>query len=284
MKNTLAPSIIILALLRPLARYCIARGIRIQELEQEVKRAFVEAGQEAIKEVQGEVSVSKISVMTGIHRVEIGRLLSGEPRTGEKHDVLNRIIGLWSNNPKYLNSSGMPRPLTFQGHGSEFADLVASISKEVSPYPILFELERIGAIRYNEEIVELQVQEYTPQGDIEHGAKILSDDLNDLLHAVEVNLTGQDEIPSLHLRTSYDNINPAALETIRRWVLERGTAFQRDIRNYLSAFDRDINPEAPKSDERAKVTVSSFSVSSVIEPPKIVKPKKRGRKPCVPRS
>jgi hypothetical protein len=31
---------------------------------------------------------------------------------------------------------------------SEFAELVAEVSKEVTHYPILFELERIGAIEY----------------------------------------------------------------------------------------------------------------------------------------
>lgn len=283
MKDILTPSIVISALLRTLARFCIARGVRIQEIEQEVKKAFVEAGHEAIKEAQGVFSVSKISVMTGIHRVEVTRLLSGEPRSKGKHDVLNRVIGLWSHHRGYRTCSGAPRPLTHQGHGSEFAQLVASISKEVSPYPILFELERIGAIRYSGELVELQVEEYTPSADVEHGAQVLSDDLNDLLHTVEANLTAREETPSLHLRTSFDNIHPRELPAIKQWVLKRGSAFQREVRDYLSVFDRDINPAAPQSDERAKVTVSVFSLSTPIEPPKTVKPKKRGRRPCAPR-
>lgn len=284
MVKVIAPSQIISALLRPLARFCIARGVRIQEIELEVKKAFVEAGQEAIQRVQGEVSVSKISVMTGIHRVEIGRLLSGEARGEEKHDVLNRIIGLWLHNPSYRGPFEAPRPLTFQGQGSEFANLVASISKEVSPYPILFELERIGAIRYNGEVVELQVQEYAPVGDVEHGVQVLSNDIEDLMSTVEANLIAANAPSLLHLRTSYDNIPPEALPTIRRWVLERGAAFQREVREYLSSFDRDINPEAPLGDEKAKVTVSAFSYSSEVEAPKILKPKKRGRKPCAPRT
>lgn len=284
MKNPLAPTVIISATLRPLARFCIARGVRIQEIEQAVRGAFVEASQKAIQQAQGEISVSKISVMTGIHRVEVARLLSGEPRGGERHDVLNRVIGLWSRGQAYRAESGAPRALTHQGLGSEFAELVATISKEVSPYPILFELERIGAISYDGDRVELRVQEYTPHGDVEHGAQVLSDDLDDLIQTVDANLGAREDPPSLHLRTFFDNINPTSLPTIRRWVLERGAAFQREIREYLAEHDRDLNAAAPQSVDRAKVSVSVFSHSSVVEEPRVVKPKKRGRKPCAPRS
>jgi hypothetical protein len=288
MEKTLQPNLMIASLLRPLARLCVRHGVRIQELEELVRRSLVEAAQTTIEEAGGEVSVSKISVTTGIHRVEVARVLSGETRPRGKHDVLNRVIGLWSQRKSLSSEDGSPRPLTFEGTSSEFAELVASISKEVTHYPILFELERIGAIEYEGQKVRLKAREYIPQGDVEHGLEVLSQDIEDLVATVEGNLTSQSDAPDLHLRTVYDNIDPQKLPEIRRHILTRGIEFHKEVRQYLSVLDRDVTPE-PSTDTpvdstpRARVVVGAFSQGHEIQEAKEIRPKKRGRKPCKPR-
>jgi hypothetical protein len=284
MPKSLRPAMIITSLLRPLMRFCLKRGVRIQELEELVRGTLVEEARAVIEDAQGEASVSKISVTTGIHRVEVARLLSGERRPKEKHDVLNRVIGLWSQKKSLHLADGSPKPLTFEGAASEFAALVASISKEVTHYPILFELERLEAIEYDGNKVRLKVLEYIPSGDVEHGLSVLSDDVEDLVRTVEGNLTTSAHDPDLHLRTAYDNIAVDKLPEVRRFILERGAAFQKEMRSYLSALDRDVTPEAPGSSSRAKVVVGAFSQACALEEPKELKPKKRGRKPCAPRT
>jgi len=278
MQKKLQPSAVLGALMAPVVRFCLKRGIRIRELDEAIRKTLVDEARSAIEDAAGQVSVSKISVVTGIHRVEVGRLLAGERRPRGKHDVLNRIIGLWTQRSSYRDAIGLPQPLSFQGLNSEFAELVSRVSKEVSHYPILFELERTGAIDFDGEMVKLKVVEYTPQGDAEHGLQILSDDITELLQTVEGNLTDHIEAPDLHLRTSYDNIPPEHLEDIRTWVLSKGAQFQAEVREYLSKFDRDINPTVTPGVERAKVTVSVFSLGRALEHVKQLKPRKRGRK------
>ena len=266
---------IIKSVLRPLVRLCLQRGVRVQELEELVRQVLVEEAQRAYERHDG---------LGLIHRSEVARLLSGEPRPKEKHDVLNRVVGLWSERRSLCSADGSPRPLTFEGVSSEFAKLVASVSKEVTHYPILFELERIGAIEYLGDRVILKVREYIPAGDVEHGLAVLSADIEDLALAVEGNLGEHSKEPNLHLRTAYDNIAPSKLPEVRRYILERGAAFQKEMRRYLSELDRDVTPELPASTERAKVVVGIFSHGHQIEEIKELKPKKRGRKPCRPRS
>jgi hypothetical protein len=278
MGKQLQPSVFLAALLRPIIRFCLRQGLRIKELEECVRKALVEEARTTIEDAGGEVSVSKISVITGIHRVEVSRLLAGEQRPRGKHDVLTRVIGLWSQSAAYRDKSGAPRLLTFQGLESEFAALVARVSREVSHYPLLFELERIGAIEYKNDLVKLTVVEYTPSGDAEHGLEILGEEIGSLIETVRGNLTDRSERPDLHLRTSYDNIPPEHLEEIRAWVLQRGAAFQTDMRDYLSAFDRDINPEVVAEGGRAKVSVSISSLGRSLDQVKQLKPKRRGRK------
>lgn len=275
----LQPSTILQAVLRPLVRFCLKRGVRLHQISELLRETLVQEAKAQIEEVSGKSSVSKISVVTGLHRVEVTKLLKGVRPSKKNHDALNRIIGLWSQSAKFRDAaSGQPRALTFQGLQSEFAELVARVSKEMNHYPILFELERIGAIAYEGDLVKLLAVEYTPTGDIEHGLTVLSEDIAALLQTVEDNLSVRQQSPDLQLRTSYDNIDPDLLEEIRKWVLARGASFQKEVREYLAQRDRDINQQISQSNERAKVSVSVFSLGRVIEPPKQVKPRKRGRK------
>jgi hypothetical protein len=287
------PESFIRALVRPLVSWCVSHGVRFSQVEKILREGFVQKAEQAIREAQGAFSVSKVSVMTGLHRSEVSRLLAGEQAQRKPHDTLNRVIGLWSSSKRYRNADQKPRDLTYEGLDSEFALLVARVSKEVTHYPILFELERVGAIAYVGNTVRLIVQEYTPQEDIQYGLDLLSADSIDLASAVEANLCKRFSEPSLHLKTSFDNINPQDLPEIRRWILQRGAEFQEKMRDYLAKFDRDASIEAPESEigsyeggeavERARVTVTSFSYAEAIESAKIIAPKKRGRKKCTPR-
>jgi hypothetical protein len=68
------------------------------------------------------------------------------------------------------------------------------------------------------------------------------------------------------------------LEEIRLWILAKGVAFHKEARDYLSRFDRDMNPELGSGEERASVVVSTFSLAKKDEAPLQITPKKRGRK------
>lgn len=281
--TALSPTSLIRALIRPLVSWCLHHGVRSAHVEELIREAFVRAAEEEIKNAQGAFSVSKVSVMTGLHRTEVSRLLSGERSDKGPHDLLNRVIGLWSTAKSYRNPDQTLKRLSHEGLGSEFAALVAQVSKEVTHYPILFELERIGAIEYHDNLVQLVTQEYTPQEDVAYGLELLGADAADLTAAIEANLVNKHPEQSLHLRTSFDNINPRELPGIRLWILRRGAEFQSMVRDYLSKFDRDTSGESAKSEiseGRARVTVTAFSYAEPIETAKVIMPKKRGRKKC----
>lgn len=245
-----------------------------------MRELFVHEAEREIKNAQGEFSVSKVSVMTGLHRTEVSRLLSSDQPEKGAHDVLNRIIGLWSTSKRYRNKAGSPKALTHEGLSSEFAELVGAVSKEITHYPVLFELERIGAIEYRGNLVHLVTQEYTPDEDVGYGLELLSLDVADLSSAIEANLSKKYLEPSLHLRTAFDNIDPKNLGEIRRWIVKKGAEFQAVVRDYLAKLDRDIVKPESEYAERARVAVTTFSYAEEIVPPKPIMPKKRGRKKC----
>lgn len=278
----LDPTLTIKAILRALVRYALSKGVRYVQIAELLKQVMVTEAQTIIANASGSVSVSKISMSTGLHRSEVGRLSSGEDRSSNKNDVLNRVIGLWSQGKKFQGDDGEPRDLLFQGEASEFSKLVEAVSKETSHYPVLFELERIGAIEYDNDKVKLLWSKYVDSKNIEHGLDVLTDDIDDLIIAVESNLTEANKDPSLHLRTYYDNISSNVLPEIRRWILEKGAAFHKDVREFLSKHDRDITPNPEELGEKSKVVVTLFSNALKVVPIKQVKAKKRGRKKWKP--
>jgi hypothetical protein len=266
------------AILRSLVRWCISRGVRSAQVEELVRLTFVQEAEQEIKRAQSDLSVSKVSVVTGLHRSEVARLLAGESRGNGQHDILNRVIGLWSSAKRYRSSTGKPKALSYEGLNSEFATLVADVSKEVTHYPILFELERIGAIEYSDGKVTLIVKDYTPDTDSGYALDLLTLDISDLSAAIEANVVKRHPQPSLHLRTSFDNIDPSRLGEIRSWLLKKGAIFQDSVREYLASFDRDVAGDSGQAEERARVSVTSFAYAEPIVPIKKIAPKKRGRK------
>jgi len=111
------------AIVRPLVRWCLKHGVRSAQVEEVLRESFVHEAELEIKEAQGAFSVSKVSVMTGLHRTEVSRLLTGERPERGAHDILNRVLGLWASSKRYRTSDGAPRDLTHEGLSSEFARL-----------------------------------------------------------------------------------------------------------------------------------------------------------------
>jgi hypothetical protein len=115
---------------------------------------------------------------------------------------------------------------------------------------------------------------------MQYGLDLLTMDVEDLSAAIESNIVKKHSEPSLHLRTSFDNIDPDRLGEIRSWILNKGSEFQTAVREYLASFDRDVVGDSSPSVSRAQVSVTSFAHAEPIQATKTIMPKKRGRKRC----
>lgn len=247
-------------LLRPVVTLCLRHSVRLSELVEMLKAVYVEACSEQLENEKAAVSASRISVMSGVHRKDVARLLGAEPITRPSKSIATRVIGAWRNSKRYCGASGKPRVLSVEGKKSEFVDLVHSVSSDVNPYTILFELERIGALSRSPHGVKLTSRLFNPGSDHAEGLNLLAADVGDLMEAVQENIeSDSNAVPNLHIKTEYDNIPAQHAPTIREWCLKEGSAFHQRIRNYLSQFDRDLNPAQAGSGGTIRVAVGAFS-------------------------
>lgn len=130
------------------------------------------------------------------------------------------MIGQWSNNPQFRDKTGRPRALTYEGKSSEFAELIASVSRELNPYAVLFDLERTGTVEKVDGRLSLLSAIYISAADLRTSITFLANDLSELISAVEENVFDQPEVPNLHLKVHYDNLAQDELPALKRWLLK----------------------------------------------------------------
>jgi len=240
---------------------------------------FVEVAREELERNQEKINISRLSVMTGLHRDEVGRLLEvgGEILLSETTNIIPRLVGQWLQDPRFCKKRGVPRVLGYEGLDSEFRTLVRVVSQHVDARSILFQLERTKLAERTKNGVRLNFAALGLSEEPDQGFALLAKDLDTLVQSVEENLLNPKEIFNLHLRTEYDRVYRKDLPQIRQWMVEEGKAMHRRAREFISQFDADLSTASSGSNQielpdqgknelaDASVVLTTFSFTE--EPP-----------------
>lgn len=228
-------------LLKPLARLLLRNGIAYAEFANLAKHAYVEVANEDFAVPGRKQSASRVSVLTGVHRHEVAKILKSPINSGPAighHNRAAQIIGAWQRDRKF-SRNGKAKTLTID---TSFAELVATHGGDVTPRAVLDELTRIGAVSRTDNEIELLVEAFTPQGSMEDLQYILGDCTADLLETLDHNLSSDDENRRLQLSVVYNNLPNETLENIELISREKAMAFMTDLNNFFATQDRDSNP------------------------------------------
>ncbi len=246
-------------------RFALRRGVKVRTVVEELKGLLVEQAKEELGRLEEDPTLSKLSVMTGLQRRDVQKLSMPVPDPSAQHlDLMTRIISQWSSHERFSRGA-KPRELSIEGPESDFAQLVRSVSLDLNPATILFELERLGLIERDGQTIRLMWDAYQITGDIDDAYTLLQRDIANLVESVDSNITQQHSVPNLHISTHFDNVSQDALQKIREWILQRGAAFHAEIREFVGSFDKDINPTRYAEKGGARVTVGSFGLCEIPE-------------------
>jgi hypothetical protein len=260
LKQALAQAMhpILRALLKPIARFMLKNGIKLQQLREVLNQALVDEAVLFLKNSGNQENISRISVMTGIHRREVTSLL--ENKSQESYIPLTaKVIGVWQHSKLFKDKDSNILALSVGGEGSQFSALVRSVNKELNPATVLFELERTGVVSIVDGVATLIKQTFSSPESYVAGAQILAADIGDLMIAVDENLNDQNQDKNLHARTVYDAIRREDLRQIKEWIKSEGHEFHKKIREKLSEYDQDVNPVVGYTGGLSRVIISSFS-------------------------
>lgn len=251
--------------MKPAVAFAVRHSIRLQDFIECAKAAYVDVVQRELQNKKIKANVSRISVACGVHRRDVMRLQEEGLETEGERDLITKIVGQWRGDKRFTTKKGKPKVLSIGGPESEFAQLVASVSQDLNPGTVFFELTRTNAVSVSRDGATLLIESYVPKGDPLAGFQILAKDGEDLVEAVEGNVFLDEELPNFHARTEYDNIRPEAVDRIRRWLLVQGHEFHEKIRNFMSKYDQDVNPDPKFKKKGARIVFSSFSMTELTE-------------------
>jgi hypothetical protein len=187
----------LLAVLRPLARMAIDHGIQFNQIEELSKRAMVEAALHAVRDEVGSGStpISRLSVISGIHRKEVKRLVETSDLLAVRSEQTpaSELHTRWATMPEWLDANGLPRALPRRPQEAgipSFETLARSVTTDVHPRTLLDELLRLGRVEIDtsNDIVRLRGDSLVPDGRIEALLVFAGASVGDHLAAVRENL------------------------------------------------------------------------------------------------
>jgi hypothetical protein len=231
----------ILRLLNPLVRVLMQAGIGVGEFTSLAKVAYVRAAIAQGRESGGEhqrPNISRISVVTGLTRVEVTSILKRDGQaapSGERGwQRAERVLSGWWNDPDFQNERGLPQVLPLKGARRSFSALCNRYSGESRSARILDELLRVRAIR---QLADGRVQaisrtfatvRWNPDG-IEALGVHLSEHCATLLHNLE-----HPSQPRLLRRVVNTSLNPRYAPLLIRDIEQQATSFADSVDDALN--------------------------------------------------
>jgi len=127
------------AVLRPLVRLLIARGVTYPACNGVLKEVYLEVARRHFGLSFKQQTDSRIALVTGITRKEIGQLRRGQApppaaRAGLDETLATRAVARWRAGPPYASDAGAPHLLAYESSERVgFVDLAAELGGDIPP-------------------------------------------------------------------------------------------------------------------------------------------------------
>lgn len=241
------------AVLLPLARLALAHGQSYAALDEQVKRALVQAAAELHPGQAPHRSVSRISTATGIHRREVTRLTQGDPAAGPRRparSLASEVFTHWISSRPYRQRNGQPRVLPRLGPVPSFESLAQTVTRDVHARSLLDELLRLNLAVLDEEAdtVSLRQDGFVPRGDRARMLGFLADNVGDHLAAAVANVAGEGRS---HFEQAIfaDGLSAESLASVHRLV---GAQWKLLLEALVPPLERLIEADAARTPDEIR--------------------------------
>lgn len=244
-------------LMRPLVRGLLRHGVTLSGLEEMLRSLYVDVAQDELSK-HGKVTQSAVSLMTGVHRKDVRRLLEAgrsESTLDEKaaatgasaSSIGARVLMMWSGDPAYSDGHGQPRKLPRRARDGlpSFDALVQAVSKDVRPRAVFDEWQRLGLIAVEEDgtedLVVLQQTAFTAEPGAQERYFFFGRNLADHVAAGLHNLAGEGE-PTIDQAVFYGGLTAGSVGQLKRLSRSLGEEVIRRLNSEaykLKQHDRD---------------------------------------------
>ena len=275
--STVAPAAIdaLLAVLRPLARLAIDHGVQFGQLEELLKHALFDAALAVTRaeSPQAVPPVSRLSVMTGIHRKEVKRL-SESPTLGTlsvETTPTAEVFARWTADPPGLAADGRPRDLPRRIGADRrpgFEQLARSVTTDVHPRTLLDEMARLelAVIDPVNDTVRLAGDTNIPTGGQDAMLAFLGANVGDHLAAARANVavstrggTPPAKPPFVEQAVFADELSPESVEIASERARSAWQQLAASLVPELMRLEAADRAAGRPADRRIRIGLYSFS-------------------------
>ena len=258
-----------LQILRPLVRILLRNSVSHQTFAELAKQAYVDVANAEFPIHGKKQTVSRISILTGLTRKEVQRLLQSPVDTqtepGEEYHRATRVITGWVRDPDFGDGKGHPFPLRMEGTHTSFSELVKRYSGDIPVRAMLDELARVGAVKLLKDgRICLLSRGYVPQKGRAEKLTILGSDTADLIATIDHNLYVKPTAPRFQRKVMYDNVPLEAAKEFQVLAAAQAQELLEAIDRWLSHRDRDVNPSS-KGTGRMRIGLGVYHFEERLE-------------------
>jgi len=217
-------------LLRPLVGLLLDHGLTYAWLTRVLKYIYVDIAESEFNLPGKELTDSRISILTGLHRKDIKRIRSEEKTNFDPPESIfigAQLVAAWTTDARFVNSKGKPLALKRLESSDEtsegnFEELFRSVTRDIRPRAFLDEWLRLGVVSLDDEDrVSLRVEAFVPAKGFDEKAFFLGRNIHDHLATARSNVQA-DMPPFLERSVYYDQLSEESIEKLRDMVTERG--------------------------------------------------------------
>ncbi len=257
------PSALIVALrtmLRPLVKLLISQQVHHPYVSNLLKSLYIEVAESEFRLDEKPVTLSRLSVMTGIHRREAKRIREQATVEGGPPSSVTlgaQIIARWIAEPPWVDDTGRPQTLPREANADSsisFQQLVQSVSVDIHPRSILDEWLRLGVATLDEQDrVQLRTAAFVPAKGYDEKAHYIGRNVRDHMSAAFQNLCS-DAPPCLERSTYYGSLPAEAVPQLATLAREAG----QEALLRVNERARAIKQEAGEGGERRRINFGVY--------------------------
>jgi hypothetical protein len=228
-------------LVDPILALMFDSGVTVREFTQLLRGIAVSKASSRILKEAGHCNKSRVSILTGLPRSEVTRLLrrhSSLILSGTVQHPTRKVLSAWFDDSAFLTKEGDPAVLPAYGTRKSFERLVDKHGSGVPVRAMLDELTRINAIEW------LTGQRIRPRNRIPMMTGLTATSIlmmgergRNLLETLMANAHATKN-PLFEATAVVDNIDAAGISIGRREVLQQGTSFISGIDGLFDQLKR----------------------------------------------
>ena len=256
-------------LLGPLVRLLLEYQITFPVFANLLKSVYVEEATRAFAIPGRPQTISRLTLLTGIHRKDVKRLRDEPPELDSvpaSVSLGSQIVLRWTTDPEYQNGEGEPMALPRLARDqalSSFESLVESVSKDIRPRAVLDEWRRLGIATVDaNDLVHLVANAFVPEHGFDEKAYYLGRNLHDHLAATAHNLSEHDK-PMLERSVYYGHLRSESVSTLQELSSRLGMEALQHINREARALQR-VDGLESNADQRMRFGV--YFYHETVEP------------------